>query len=179
METESVEKDVIESSEEVDSLKVYEVGYLLAPIIPEEKLAEEVGSIRQSIEKAGGTILSEEFPKLKPLAYSMTKVIGGRKMKFTTAYFGWIKFDVNTDGLKKIKEEITAMANVVRHLLIKTVRESTLASARPVFQKKISEQETEKAPAEGAEKKESEVKPKVSEAEIDKSIEDLITTIEE
>ena len=149
-----------------DTLKVYEVGYLLLPTLPEEKLGEEVASVRNLIEKNNGSFISEDFPKRKVLAYEMDKVIETKKFKFKEGYFGWVKFEVGSDAISNIEKGLKSNLNILRFLLINTARENTLYSPKVSIMKKdevsvggdISA--SEKAPA--------------SAEEIDKSIEALV-----
>lgn len=155
-----------------ESQKVYEVGYLLSSGIPEEKLADEVNTIKSLIEKNGGTFISDEFPKIRQLAYVIPKTIGTTKQKFTHAYFGWVKFEAESVGLPVIKEGLEKNDNIVRFLLIKTVRENTMSSIKPPL--------IVRKDGKGSEDKQSSVKEKeepkthVSEEELDKSIDELV-----
>ena len=149
--------------------RVYELGYLLVPTLPEEKLAEEVSKIKSEIESKGGIFISEEFPSLKTLTYKMSKVIETRKQKFEQAYFGWVKCEIDAEAIPELKSIFNLNANILRFILIKTVRESTLSFPKISSMKKPDQ----KAPDEG---KVSEVVAKgpVNEEEIDKSIEELV-----
>jgi ribosomal protein S6 len=53
--------------------KVYELGYLLAPSIAEEQVAGEVQNIKSVLDKFEAITITEDFPKLRPLAYMMAK----------------------------------------------------------------------------------------------------------
>jgi len=160
-----MEKKLKTQSSIGDSKTVYEVGYLLSSGIPEEKLADEVNSIKSLIETNGGVFVSDEFPKLRALAYTMTKVVGTRREKHTHGYFGWIKFEMNTEGVAKVKETLDVNVSIIRYLLVKTVRENTMSVIKPL---KKEGDDMIKMPV----KEES--KEPVSEAEIDKSIEELV-----
>jgi len=155
-----------------DTSKVYEVGYLFLPTLSEENLGEEVAFIRGIIEKNGGEFISEDFPKRRVLAYEMSKVIETKRYKYQEAYFGWVKFEIDGSTLANIKKDLEAHTNILRFLLINTVRENTLYFPKVSGVKKeggvdvseISEEESEivsnKTPA--------------SAEEIDKSIEALV-----
>ena len=87
-----------EKTEEKDNLEVlgvYEIGYLLVPSIPEEKIAEEAASVRGQVEKEGGLLIMEDIPKMRPLAYSISKIIDSKRERFNQAYFGWVKFEIS------------------------------------------------------------------------------------
>src|SRR3989344_5197296 len=91
-----------------DGLKLYEVGYLLAPTITEDKVAGEVSGIKSILEQNKTLLFSEEFPKLKLLTYTMAKTVGTAKQKFDRGYFGWIKFEAESSALANIKTALFA-----------------------------------------------------------------------
>lgn len=149
---------------------VYEVGFLLLPTLPEEKMPEIMANIKGIIEKSGGEIISEEAPKMRPLAYEMSKLIQTKNTSFDHAYFGWVKFEIESAELSSVKKSIESMDEILRALFIKTIRESTLMSG------KVSERDAQKTKAED-EAVESPVEENIapaSEEEIDKSIEALV-----
>lgn len=122
-----------------DSKRVYEVGYLLLPSIPEEHIPEQVTKLKEVIENAGGVSLSEEDPKLRPLAYEMVKHIGTENVRFNTAYFGSIKFEVVAGELPSIKTKLDAVDSMLRALIVKIPRDMAHVS-RPVFVKEAVEE---------------------------------------
>lgn len=145
-----------------DKNTIYEVGFHVATTLPEEKLPSEVTKIKDILEKSGVELVSEEFPKRMQLAYTIVKKTQDGTIKHDSAYFGWIKFAVDSSKIAEIKEELDHNSNIVRFIIVKTVRENTM----PVntFAKK-----TEDAPEEKKEiTQEDEVK-------IDESIEELVT----
>jgi len=152
-----------------DELQVYELGYHLLSTLPEEGLGAEVGNIKSVIETGGGLFIGEEgLPKTTRLAYEMTKVINNKKINFDTAYFGWVRFEANPESIVEINNELKKIEEILRFLLIKSVRESKMISrkpsslSRPPQVPKITKPEGEK-----------EAGP-ISEVEVDKAIEELI-----
>lgn len=113
-----------------EKMHVYEVGYLVVPTVQEDKIAEEVSFIRDLIEKTGGSIISEEFPKLQPLAYTMERSTEAKKSHFDEGYFGWIKFELGVASIADIKNALDKRQSIIRHLIIKTVRENTMYSSK-------------------------------------------------
>jgi ribosomal protein S6 len=148
------------------------LGYHIVSSIPEEKLPAEVTAIKDLLESNGAVFISEEFPKLRPLTYVMTKVVGPRHLKFDTAYFGWLKFEIAPETIDLIKKTLERNDNVIRFLIVKTVRESTLAVIKaPAYRS------TEEKPIPGLGKdsnKDEAVKSPMTEAELEKTIEQLI-----
>jgi ribosomal protein S6 len=124
-----------------DSLRVYEVGYLLLPSIPEEKLAEHVATLKKFVADGSGKLISEENPQSRPLAYEMVKSIGTRNEKFNSAYFGWMKFELPAESIAPLQEQLTAHEAVLRFLLIKTTREATYVPRR--IEQEVSSEESE------------------------------------
>ncbi len=109
---------------------VYEVGFHIVPAVSPEKLPAEVDAIKALLDGNKATIISEEFPKLRNLTYTMVKVIGPVRSKYDTAYFGWIKFEAAAEAALEIKKGMDANEKVLRYLLIKTARENTLYGAK-------------------------------------------------
>ncbi len=105
---------------------VYEVGFHIVPSVSPEKLPHEVDAIKAVLTANKATVISEEFPKLRNLAYTMVKVIGPARHKYDNAYFGWIKFEAAKEAALEIKKAMDANEKVLRFLLIKTVAENTL-----------------------------------------------------
>jgi ribosomal protein S6 len=110
--------------------RVYELGYLLVPTISEEELPANYGNLRELVGSFGGTVVSDEVPKTIPLAYSMTKVIANVRNKFNTAYFGWVKFTMDSDEVLELKKKLNLDPTIVRFLILKTVKENTIAAKR-------------------------------------------------
>ncbi len=110
---------------------IYEVGYIMVPSIPEENLGGEVSSFKDSLADMGATFISDEYPKMLELAYEMSRSIQNKKQKFSYGYFGWVKFECSTHAGKIIKDALDKNEKLVRYLMIKTVRESTMSSKRP------------------------------------------------
>ncbi len=153
--------------------KIYEVGYHLISSIAEENVPAEVEKIKAFLAAEKAMIISEEAPKLRPLAYSIKKSFGGSYKTFDKAYFGFIKFELPEEGdITKIDEKLKNTENVLRFIVVKTVRENTMYSPKiTVFsdkEGKIKLAPTKKdAPAKIAEKS-------ASVAEIDESIDKFV-----
>jgi ribosomal protein S6 len=145
-------------------MKVYEVGYLLLPTLPEEHVATEVQNIKAVIEKHEGTFITEDFPKLRPLAYTMKKATQGQNHRYDKAYFGWVKFEINSNAVPLLNIELEKNANILRFMTIATVRENTLYTQKSIF-RPTSETSSEKP---------EEPKEKMTEEEIEKTIENLV-----
>ena len=117
---------------------IYELGFHLSPEIGDENVAKEFGDVKDLIEKAGGTFVEEEMPHLMPLAYDISKVIANKKNVYQKAYFGWVKFELTSDKLAALKTKLDEMTVVIRFIIVKTVRESTLAPNPSYLQSEVS-----------------------------------------
>lgn len=111
--------------------RVYELGYLLMPSVSEGDLSNERDALVALITKFKGIVISEGQPQLIDLAYDMTKVINNKKHTYSQAHFGWIKFDVTPDVVEALTDEVEALENLVRSIMIKTERENLLTTDQP------------------------------------------------
>lgn len=150
-----------ETTKREDGFKVYEIGYHLVSSIPAEKVAAEVDAIKSLISKHKGEFIADEFPKLRPLAYMMKKDVDGARHKYNDAYFGWIKFEIDSAEIAAIKSAFDTNTKVLRYLLINTVRENTYLGQKAIPEPKVEAPEGEKAE-----------EPSVE--EIDKTIDDMV-----
>jgi len=137
-EKEEIFTDKIES----EDLQVYEVGYLLVPTIREEEVPAFYGNLKELVSTLEGKIISDEMPIIINLAYSMQKTVQNVRNKYDTGYFGWVKFFMSKENISDLKKKLEQDANIIRFLIIKTVKENTIAAKRfahkDVPRKKIS-----------------------------------------
>lgn len=160
-----------------DERAVYELGYHLFPTLVEDQVSEGVSNIKSIIEKSGGIFVSEESPKQIDLAYTIVQREGGKRIKFDSAYFGWMKFEIPIQNITATEETFRANKQILRFLLIKTIRESTLAPKKLIFNKP-TESSTPPPPAPTIivkkEEKDKGGTRALSEEELDKTIEELV-----
>jgi ribosomal protein S6 len=142
---------------------VYELGFLLVPDVTEEKLPELFGNLKDMIVAKGAIAISEEFPKHIPLAYTMEKTINNKIERFNFGYFGWIKFELDGSKCAELEAALRLRTDVIRHLLVSTVRENTIASKRAFGVRRRTEDKSGKESA-----------PEMSKEEIDREIEALV-----
>jgi ribosomal protein S6 len=149
-----------------DPRPVYEVGFHLVPSIPEEGVGAAVEKVRALLGNA--EIISQGFPVKTTLAYTIERAATGKHEKFTQSYFGWIKFVTEDRALiPALEKGLMGLHEVLRSLIIETVREEVAKPSRATFASDRLEGETIK--------KVSEVEKggEVSQEELDKSIEAL------
>ena len=151
--------------------KIYEVGYHILSSVAEELIPAEVEKIKMYLAKEKAITISEEAPKLRPLAYPIKKAFGGSYKVFDKAYFGFIKFELGEDAdVRNIDLAMKKDESILRYIVIKTVRENTMYSPKiTVFSDKDAKIKIFKV-----QKTEKDVKP-ASIEEIDKSIDALVS----
>lgn len=149
--------------------QVYEIGYLLVSSIPEEKVASEVASLKEVLSKKGAELIGEEAPELITLAYTMIKKIGTANQRFDQGYFGWFKFELSKKEIESIKKSFDENKNVLRSLIISTIRENTYLGKKAPVSTIIAKDDV--VPTEGA--VDAVATPVLAE-EMDKSIDDMV-----
>ncbi|MCX6716803.1 MAG: 30S ribosomal protein S6 [Candidatus Taylorbacteria bacterium] len=160
-----------------DGVRVYEIGYLFLPSIPEEKVGAEAALIEELVEKNKGEIIAREEPKKSVLAYQMIKKIGSTNHRFKEGYFGWVKFEMPQADVNVIKESLDINPSVLRYLLITTIKEDTyLGESAKALAKELAGEGEETTVVEEVKV----IPPEVivnpaSVEEIDKSIDEMVT----
>lgn len=147
---------------------VYEIGFHIVPTIAEDAIASMVEKIRATL--GGSEIIKDQFPSKVVLAYTVERSEQGKREKFNEAYFGWIKFAAERESIPAIEIAVRNMKEVLRYILIETVREDETSPRRAIFTSDRLEGQTLKKPTSAPEKPSGEV----SEEELDKSIEALV-----
>ncbi|MFA6177833.1 MAG: 30S ribosomal protein S6 [Candidatus Paceibacterota bacterium] len=160
-------KDKNETIEEANS-RVYELGYHLVPTLSEEEIPATYGNLKELISSLGGIFVSDEMPKMITLAYPMVKVIANIRNKFKNAYFGWTKFTMDSAEVLKLKKKLDLDPNIVRFLIIKTVKENTINTKRFTRGEFVNRKTK-------TDKKNDEVVVPINKEEIDKEIDALVS----
>ena len=150
---------------------VYELGFHLVPTILEDGVAAIALKVRAILGDA--EIINDQFPALMTLAYTIVRSNQGKREKYNEAYFGFIKFATERENLPAMQAKLTALQQVLRFIIVETVREDIMPPHRAVFSSTRLEGETIKKPEAAPEKT-----VEVSEEELDKSIDALVTTTE-
>lgn len=136
--------------------KLYELGYLLSPLLPEDKVKEELATIKAGILARSGEMVAEGEPRMRYLAYTVVKKISNKNVRFNDAHIGWMRFNLPAGEAPALTEMLNKNDHIVRFLLI------TIPN--------IKEQEAlEVEDVAGSETKEG-----ISEQEIDREIDSLI-----
>ena len=107
---------------EVVETNSYELAFHVLPTVAEGEVARVVDDIKTYITNSGGTIGIEETPARIELAYNIEKYLEGKYRKFSSAYFGWVRFTTDPSTIAAITEELEGDMNVLRHLLLKLTK---------------------------------------------------------
>lgn len=113
----------------VDS-RVYEISFIFDNKLDEGTALGKAEQLKQSIATLGGSFISEEAPYMRELAYEMIRVQNNVNVRFNEGYFGWIKFEMDADKVKEFEKAIKLDEQVVRYLVVKTVRDNTVYTKR-------------------------------------------------
>lgn len=113
----------------VDS-RVYEVSFIFDNKLDESAALEKANALKQSIATLGGSFISEEAPYMRELAYEMTRVVNNVNVQFNEGYFGWIKFELDGEKVKEFEKSLKGDEQVVRYIVVKTVRDNTVYTKR-------------------------------------------------
>lgn len=148
--------------------RIYEVGYLLVPKIEEVDVPALYGNLKELILSLGGVIIADEIPRMKELAYTLGKDVQNVRSKFDTAYFGWTKFEMEPAKVLELKKKLDLDPNFLRFLIMKTVRENTVATKRFVRRDTVHR----KIPGVGGGNVETSVE--IDKEKIDKEIEAMV-----
>ena len=150
---------------------VYEAGYHISPMVAEGDIESAVARVRSAVEKAGGVFIAEGAPQKVGLSYPIAQWTNGRWTKYTEAFFGWLKFEMNAADIRTIEEGIKEDREILRHIVFKTVREDTRASVRQFVLKEVKRTDTIKSTRRAAA---TETKAEISDEKIDEAIEELV-----
>ncbi|MBI2048336.1 MAG: 30S ribosomal protein S6 [Parcubacteria group bacterium] len=151
---------------------VYEIGFHVLPTIAEGDVEGVIARLRALIEKEGGAFIAEGAPQRVSLAYPMAVWNNGSWTKYDEAYFGWLKFELDASHIAALEEACKADKSILRHLLIKTVREDTRANVRQFVLKEVKCTDTIKSASRA--KPAPETKEEVSDEKLDEAIEELV-----
>ena len=149
-------------------IRLYELAFNLLPSLSEQEAAEAGEAIKTLLLKNEAVIKTALPPQMKPLSYSMEKRNSGKKDQYSTAYAGSVVFELPSETIVALTAEITALPTVLRSFIMGLPKEALLERERPLT---ITRERHD--PKKGAEKPVTDAAP-ISEAELDKTIEDLV-----
>ena len=103
-------------------LMSYELAFHVLPTVAEGEVSAVFDRIKAAITSVGGQVTSEEAPARFDLAYEIVKFLEGRNRKFSSAYFGWVRFSVTPDKIAEITESVEGVKEILRHLMIRLTK---------------------------------------------------------
>ena len=111
--------------------RIYEIGYLLSPMIPVESLAEKVTqNLKEPINSLDGQIVSEGEPRHFALAYPIKKNIEHRRLTFREAFFGSLRFEGDAKTVVELARKLFVVPDIIRYLLIEVPKATLLDEER-------------------------------------------------
>jgi ribosomal protein S6 len=113
-----------------EAAQSYELAFHVLPTVAEGEVANVFNKLKDVITKHGGIFTIEEVPARFDLAYEVSKYLEGRNRKFTSAYFGWVRFQVDPAEIQAITEAVEGTKEILRHLLIRLTKAE---EAHPFF----------------------------------------------
>ncbi len=99
-----------------NNIKEYEMAYLLTPEIPEDRIDSEIAELKKLIVDGNGLVNQLGMPERRSLAYPVKKQ--------NHAYFGVVYFDIEPEGLDKIKKALALHKKIIRYLILRKPVES-------------------------------------------------------
>ena len=116
--------------------RVYELGYLLIPTLPEAEITAKVDELKKTVTDLGGNINSSGAPEFIDLAYIIEKDVASKKYKWSQGYFGWMKFEAAPEALEALKKALDGNTDLMRYILIKTHLENSVVFKKPKIEAK-------------------------------------------
>jgi ribosomal protein S6 len=145
--------------------RLYEVGYHILPTVAEEDIPGQTTALRNAIESRGGNVVGDGMPSMVALAYPLPKVLANKRKTYTSAFFGWMKFEMTPDQTEGFKKDLEGNENILRFLIVKAVKDKPVVPSEKMA---FMSDEGEKKPEVETKKDDA------SSAELDKTIDDLV-----
>ena len=116
-------------------MKQYEVLFVVKPTLTQEEIASEIATVKASIEKDGGEIVTTHDMGMKKLAYEVAKANRG--------YYTVFYFNANPSSIIEMERLIRLNENILKYMTVKyeTKREQV------AFDRLVKKVVARKAPA--------------------------------
>lgn len=98
--------------------RVYEISYLLAPVVSEEDIQTEAKSLQDIITDNDGQLIAAAEPEFIDLAHTIEHTLNQERHEFDKAYFGWMHIAVEGAQLEEIQAAINTAEHTLRSLCI-------------------------------------------------------------
>ena len=137
----------------------YELAFHVLPTVAEGEVSTVEDAIKRIATDAKAELGLAEAAQRFDLAYELQKMIDGKYRRFTTSYFGWIRFTAEPGAVETILAEVEALPEVLRALLVRLTRHEeahpffiheALTASKPVTDIDVSETVAKAAAEEGA-----------------------------
>jgi ribosomal protein S6 len=160
------------AEEDQNTARIYEAGFHLLSTLSEAQAGENFNELKKGIEDAGGEIISEEAPRRISLAYQVEKKVANKREIHKESYFGWIKFESTGETANDITQLLKKNTNVLRTLVVRTVREDVFYHAED--EEPAGETEPENQTDHETSEKETKEKETEKDRDLDESIDELV-----
>ena len=100
----------------------YELAYHILPTVAEGEVSQVTNELKALVTNAGGSVTDEEVAQRFELAYEIDKYLEGKYRKFTSAYFGWIRFTLTPAALTAMTEHVDEHKQLLRFLLVRLTK---------------------------------------------------------
>lgn len=100
----------------------YELAFHVLPTVAEGEVPSVVDTIKAHITKVGGEIFDEEEAQRFDLAYEIAKYMEGRNRRFSSAYFGWVRFRLEASELAHVTEALDITKELLRFMVVKLTK---------------------------------------------------------
>ena len=100
----------------------YELAFHILPTVAEREVQGVTDTLKELVTAAEAEITASEVPERVDLAYEINKVVAGKRRRFTSAYFGWLRFKLSPTALDALAETISRQPKLLRYLLIKLTK---------------------------------------------------------
>ena len=92
-------------------MKQYELLFVVKPTLTEEEIASEIATVKASIEKDGGDIVTTDDMGMKKLAYEVAKANRG--------YYTVFYFNANPASINEMERLIRLNENILKFMTVK------------------------------------------------------------
>lgn len=118
---EEIENGVGSAEQELETghneTRIYELGFHIDPELPQEQVRQVYTGLRDRAK----TIVAEGEPQKIPLAYTIsTKVQGGGRRDFDTAYLSWFAYEATGPEHEEIVAAARAENRIIRFIDLRT-----------------------------------------------------------
>lgn len=128
LEAELNDTGVLDDTADDGRTNVYEIGYHLLPTLGEEEAVSTTAGIMDLLKAEGADFAGERLPSKIDLAYTIAKRVNGKLTNFSSAYFGWVAFEVSREAIQRVKTALDANPSVLRFLIVSTDRDAVAAA---------------------------------------------------